>query len=171
MAPGPEGIRTGDTFVSRDGAHWEFTGFNDVAGRPFALDRDGWPVLVTELLSGQEWRHRRPAHPVTTVEIQDRARRGRPIGTAQAWPRDEDGWADTFEVTAIDPGLRRVWLIHTGRYRESTGQLVWRPDDWRHGPLAVVHAVHIGALARLTLWYEHSQQAMYRHRDREGRWL
>ncbi|MET7816060.1 hypothetical protein ABZT26_35135 [Streptomyces sp. NPDC005395] len=168
---GPEGIVVGDVF--RDGAdrRWHFTGHNDVADEPFALDRDGWPVLASELIRHHEWRHRRPAHPMTAVEIRERLQLGDVIGIAQGWPRERDGWADTFEVFDIDTGLRKVWLVHTGRYLFETARQVYSPGHWRPKWLVPVHAAHVGALARLTLWFEGHQADFYKHRDKEGRWL
>ncbi|MEU0770539.1 hypothetical protein [Streptomyces albogriseolus] len=167
--PGPEGVKVGDAFLGRYQERWLFTGFNDVAGEPFALDRNGWPVLASELIAHGEFLHRRAAHPFTAVEIRERADLGPQIGTAQSWPDGPDGWADTFEVIEVSPALRKVWVVATGRYLPSTGQQVYRPDHWKPGPLAVVHVRHPGAFARLTLWFESHQQQMYGYRDKEGR--
>ncbi|MFJ9719979.1 hypothetical protein ACIRPQ_29305 [Streptomyces sp. NPDC101213] len=171
MKVGPEGITVGNVFLDDSGARWHFTGFNDVAGEAFALDRNGWPVLASELIAQHEWRHRRPAHPLTPVEVRPWTEMGGVIGTAQGWPDGPGGWADMFEVYAINPGLRRAWLAYTGRHHEGTGRDEYRPGYWKPRHLIVMHAAHIGALARLTLWFERHQQAMYRHRDEEGRAL
>ncbi|MFE6939584.1 hypothetical protein [Streptomyces chartreusis] len=170
MKPGPEGIEVGDVFQDRDSQRWLFTGFNDVAGEPFALARDGWPVLASELIRHAEYRHRKPAHPVTPVLIERRDFVDHAIGTADSWPRDPDGWCDSWHIIKLHRGLRVAWLVHTALYRPSTGEQKPDRQAWCDRQHIVLHSAHFGTLQRLTLWYEHDHTDVYGYRDKEGRW-
>lgn len=168
------GINVGEVFIARDGSRWNFYAYNDVADDVMTFDRNGEAITARELISGMQYRHMRPAHPRTPVELRTRSELGRPIGTAQSWPRDEGARADVWEVYEYDAGLRRVWLVHSGLYWDHTGRMQWDKGHYdRDGNrLAVVHSEHLSALPRLTLWEEGDQKAMrLTTRDKEGRWL
>ncbi|MFD3667230.1 hypothetical protein [Streptomyces sp. NPDC058672] len=168
------GINVGETFLTRDGARWDFHVYNDVDDDVMAFARTGEAITARELISGMQHRHLQPAHPLTPVELKTLRELGRPYGTAQSWPRDTGGPADTWEVYDYDADLRRVRLVHTGLYWENTGRMRW--NRWHYDNnrdrLVTVHTEHINALPRLTLWEEHDQKAMRLNtRDQEGRWL
>ncbi|PNE43374.1 hypothetical protein [Streptomyces noursei] len=164
--PGPEGIKVGDRFRDGYGLTWLFTGFNDVVGEPFALDRDGWPVLASELISRKEWHLRKPALPVTPVQLHDRSMLENPVGTAESWPLAPGEPHATWEIVKFHPGLRRAWVTHTGWYAPTTG----RQQNVKRRSQVLVHTKNFGMLTRLTCWYEGDHKAIYKFRDKEGRW-